>query len=468
MASKTGTRTMEQEVPLLYNSRIVLNYIRLIEKKYHYVDVNQLLEAAGMERHQVEDQGHWFSQEQINRFHTQLDELIWNKNIAREAGMFASSPESLGSARLLVLSLLSPSKACELFSRAAARFSRAATYESRKLSSQRTEITVTPKPGVEEEPFQCENRLGYLVAMARSLRLLAPAIEHPECRFRGDARCRYVVSWSSSANTFFRITVLVSAILFPAAFFFYSTRFSLHLALGHLLPWGIALLLFFAFSASRLTIHELRGALENSREVSDELYDQIEENYTMAKLVNAIGQAIGQRRCSEKDLVERVIEILEQFLPFDRGMILLPDQTGRRLLPLAWFGATPEQAKLLQELDLRLDTDVEVSISVRAFRQQRPLLVDDIRLVSSSFSRSTIDLAEQLGIRACIACPILFKGESLGVLAVDNQHTRRRLRQRDLNLLMGIAAQIGAALHGVRLEAELHNRRRSLIRLIKG
>ena len=39
----------------LYNSRIIDNYIRLIEKKYPEIRVAHLLEHAGMTAHEVAD-----------------------------------------------------------------------------------------------------------------------------------------------------------------------------------------------------------------------------------------------------------------------------------------------------------------------------------------------------------------------------------------------------------------------------
>ena len=69
-----------------YNSRIIDVYIKLIKKRYSQVDVDELLKHAGMEPYQVADQGHWFSQKQVDSFHEKLVELSGNQFIAREAG----------------------------------------------------------------------------------------------------------------------------------------------------------------------------------------------------------------------------------------------------------------------------------------------------------------------------------------------------------------------------------------------
>lgn len=69
----------------LYNSRITNTYIKLINRKYSYINVNELLRYAGIEPFPFEDEGHWFTQTQINRFHERLIDLTGNKNITRDA-----------------------------------------------------------------------------------------------------------------------------------------------------------------------------------------------------------------------------------------------------------------------------------------------------------------------------------------------------------------------------------------------
>ncbi|MBT8350976.1 MAG: hypothetical protein KJO26_07060, partial [Deltaproteobacteria bacterium] len=62
------TKNAKTDVPL-YNSRIVDNYIKLIKKRYPSVSIVQLLSAAKMTSYEVADEGHWFTQQQINLFH---------------------------------------------------------------------------------------------------------------------------------------------------------------------------------------------------------------------------------------------------------------------------------------------------------------------------------------------------------------------------------------------------------------
>ncbi|MBW2484327.1 MAG: phosphohydrolase, partial [Deltaproteobacteria bacterium] len=138
------------EEPELYNSRIVDNYIKLIKVRYSYINIDELLKFAGMETYQVADEGTWFTQTQINNFHKRLRELTGNRDIAREAGRYAASPDALGAMRRYVLGLIGPQNAYEQFEKTAAKFTRSSKYKTRRIGKNKIEIRVTPNKGIKE------------------------------------------------------------------------------------------------------------------------------------------------------------------------------------------------------------------------------------------------------------------------------------------------------------------------------
>src|SRR3989304_2993282 len=140
----------------LYNSRIIDTYIKLIKTNYSYINVSELLHYAGMEPYQITDEGHWFTQEQVDLFYERLAKLTGNKNIAREAGRYAASPEAIGVMRQYVLGLVGPAKAYEIAGKYAHNFTKSAIYKSTKIGANKVEITVALHEGVSEKPFQCE------------------------------------------------------------------------------------------------------------------------------------------------------------------------------------------------------------------------------------------------------------------------------------------------------------------------
>lgn len=53
----------------LYSSRIIDTYVRLLQRRYGDVNIDEVLDYAGMKAYEITDQGHWFTQKQIDRFY---------------------------------------------------------------------------------------------------------------------------------------------------------------------------------------------------------------------------------------------------------------------------------------------------------------------------------------------------------------------------------------------------------------
>ena len=135
----------------LYNSRILFSYLMLIKSHYSYINIDELLSYAGIKSYQLEDEGHWFTQNQINRFHEILRAKTNNQKIAREAGKYASSPGALGMMRRYVLGLIGPENAYELIGKYASKLTKSSKYNVKTLGLNKVEIQVTPNEGVKEK-----------------------------------------------------------------------------------------------------------------------------------------------------------------------------------------------------------------------------------------------------------------------------------------------------------------------------
>jgi len=307
----------EKTNPLLYNSRIFNSYIKLLKKNYQYIDINKLLHFAKMEPHEVADQGHWFTQKQVNIFYEKLVELTGNKNISREAGRYAASPECIGAMRQYCLGMISPAKVYEMIGKTTAKFVSSSTYESKKIASNKIEVTVTPKKGTTEKPFQCENRIGFFEAISMLFGKKLPQIEHTECMFKGGDVCRYIISLEESSSAFWKkirnysvlflfLTCLVSVIFIP------------NITLITLLLDSAIIVLVLSLVSSSIENRELEASLYNLQNSSDNLIEQININYNNSIMTNEIGQAISNKT-DIQDILINVIRILKKRLKYDRA-----------------------------------------------------------------------------------------------------------------------------------------------------
>ena len=448
-------KNKDSEYKALYSSRIIDNYIKLIKVKYSYINVEELLQFAGMETYQVADEGGWFTQIQINKFQEKLRELTNNKSIAREAGAYAASPDALGTMRRYILGLIGPQNAYELVGKYASKFTKSATFSSKRISSNKVEIIVKPNEGVTEQLFQCENRLGFFDAISTAFNYSLPEIEHPECIFKGGECCKYTITWakSISANIIkFRNYISIFFFISAFVFLFNFPKFVFYIyALGCL-----TIVSLISWLAIKQKAVELKNAVENLSSTSESLIKQVNINYENSLMINEIGQAL----IKENDLdgiSSQVLNVLEDRLDYDRGLILLANNEKTRLVSRAGFGySLNELSQFMMSSGFHLDKKSSKGVFINCFNKQEPFLINNINEIKDDLSKRSLQFAIKMGVKSFICCPIVFDKESLGILAVDNIKTKRPLVERDINILMGIAPQIAVSIHNVRLvEARL-------------
>lgn len=458
-----------QEEPLspdarLYNSRIIDTFIKLLKRKYSFVDTDEILEYAGMKAYEINDQGHWFSQKQIDRFHAIVTQKTGNDAISREAGRFAASPEAMGVMRQFALGLIGPAKVYERIGMATARITKSSIYESRKVSHNCIEITVTPRQGVQEKPFQCENRIGFWEAVSEMFNTSLPRIEHPQCMFKGDKICRYLITWETQGSTIWKFARNIAFIILLLTCIVFAILNN-HKALTTVVPTAAALFFLLSIVSEHQERQEIKSVLSSFQHTANELVDQIEANYNNSRLTSEIGETITSQTNIE-DVLAKVVQLFQKRLNYDRGMIMLANPEGTRLIFRAGFGYAKDKLKILKKTAFHLDRQDAAGMFVASFKEQKPFLVNDIKEISQRLSPRSREFAHEMGSQSFICCPIICEGATLGVLAVDNLKSKKPLVDSDLSLLLGIAHVIGISLRNVELLDERNRQMQSILQTL--
>ena len=146
-------------------------------------------------------------------------------------------------------------------------------------------------------------------------------------------------------------------------------------------------------------------------------------------------------------LLGTVANVMENRLPYDRGMLLLSDPDGNFLKYAAGYGFDQYESGLINHIRFRLNNPESKGLFTRTFHEQKPQIVNDIDELKHSFSPRSQQLVAQFNSRSLVCVPIIYEKKSLGILAVDNKITNRMLRQSDLNLLKGIASNIAISIN---------------------
>ena len=429
----------------LYNSGLLATYFDLLEKKYPHVNVDGLLEYAKITRYELEDRGHWLTQEQVDRFHESLVEKTGNPKIAREAGRFVVESKSSFILRQYTAGFVTPAMAYWTIGKIASTLSRHIIFKVNQIAANKVEITATPKEGVEEKLYQCENRIGLYEGLVKFFTDKYPTIEHKECFHRGYPYCKYIVSWKTTPAMIWKLIARYSSALGILAllilFFFVPTKSWLIFALIIALFSAVSFLI-----AEKLAKTDLSKSVESQQNVGDELMKQFDIRYNELSLVKEISEAASSILDPQR-LLNFITDALQKRLQFNRGMIMLADPERAKLVYTAGYGYTPGEEKLLKNTNFNLTNSASRGIFYLAFRDQKPFLIEDTNSIEKEVSSKSSDFIKGLGINAFICVPIIYEGRSEGVLAVDNIKTKSKPTQSDLSLLMGIAPQIGISLN---------------------
>jgi PAS domain S-box-containing protein len=438
----------------IYNSRIIKIYLEYLRKYFPNVDIDDVLKNAEMTKYEVEDPAHWFSQNQTNLFQEALLSSTGNPNIPREAGRYAASSEGMGALKQYTLGLMSLRSVYLLMDRVYSKMSRGTTVKTRKLGSRKVEIISTPKPGFNEKPYQCENRIGIFESIAKMFTDRPAKVEHRSCLHKGDECCRYIVTWEKTPSLawkrFRNYFILIGLPVFLVLFFIMPP-----------VPW-IAFLMACAYLTMTLSIYcsylekkELGKIIKDQGDVAQDRLDDINSRYNNSLLVQEIGQATSTILDID-ELLNAVASVMEKRLDFDRGMIMLAEREKTLLHHMAGYGYNKEEEELLRQTSFELDNPKSSGIFVVSFKEQKPFLVNDVVEIEKKFSKRSRELAKNLGVQALICVPIVYEAESLGILVVDNIRSKRPFTQSEVSLLMGVASQTAVSMINAMSFQKLH------------
>jgi PAS domain S-box-containing protein len=436
-----------EEIPL-YNSAVIKSFIEYISKFLPGLELMPILDYAGITIYQLEDEGHWLTQTQVDRFYEILVKTSGVPDIARKAGQYAPFSTAAGNVSQYVLGFVTPSAAYSALSKYYPHVSKGSNLKSRKIGSNQVEVIVIQNPGVTERPYQCENRMGMFEGIAKLFTNDLAEIEHTSCMHISGNSCVYRITWKTMPSFIWKrvanYSYLLCSIICPFLFFTLPINHSSTAILSVILSvMGISLY------QVHLEKCELASTFKDHGNTASELLDEINSRYNNALLIQEIGQAASSILDIDK-LLQHTMETVEKRLNFDRGLIMLANKDKTRLSFKAGYGYTPDEEALLKNTAFHLDNPKSRGPFIISFKQQKPFLINDLKEIANTVSKRSHDFVSKLDVKSFICVPIIYEGKSEGILAVDNHHSKRPLNQSDINLFLGIAPQLGISINNAR------------------
>jgi len=438
-------REYQSEDRLLYNSRLIKNYIEYLRKFYPQIDLTVVLEYAGIESYELEESGYWLSQKQVDLFHDMLEQLTSNPHLSREVGRYSVSASAFGPIKKYVLGFISPAISYSRIEKAAEKINRAILWNVKKLGVREVEIQIQTKPGVKETSAQCENRIGLFEVLAKLYTKKMAHVDHPICIHKGGDFCQYIVSWERPRSYYWKMirnySFPLNVLLCLGAYFVLSFD-----AWVWLIKIAIGVNLGIIIFSENYEKKELIENITTESETTQTLLIQANRGLNEVLLVKEIGQTLSMILDLDVSL-RAIMDSISKRLDFDRGMILLANKEKTRLHFATGFGYDQEDEDYFKNIEFNLGNPESKGVAIESFRKRIPFLINNTEEVEKRLSAKSMEFLRRAGTQSFICVPIVYKEESLGILLVDNLTSKRPLTQGDLSLLMGIAPQIGISIN---------------------
>ena len=230
---------------------------------------------------------------------------------------------------------------------------------------------------------------------------------------------------------------------------------SLAVVLAVLLPAG--LVLYGGAARGRAgALREAQRATEQaylrSERANLDLQERLAELMTLNELAAAAGSTLDR-----DELLDRSLAAVTRHLRFDRALVLLADDARGVLADGRSIGGSPEMSAEIAALELPLDH--RVSQLVQLFHAEGPLFFRDADHDPDDANRA---FARMMQVSSFLGTPLVSKGRSVGVLAVDNRVSGRDVRPGDGPLLYTVGSLIAAAVENARLYEEVEAQKEAL------
>lgn len=425
---------------LIYNSILIYNYLPYLRSQYPHIDREELLLNAGIEPWEL-DPGHWFSQEDTDRFYEVVLKATQNINVARDAGRYAAFAWPNNFMRQMALSFLSPINFYGKLSKTISLYVKGMTIKGRKVSNHKYEVCMFFDKGMRPKKYQCDNFQGYLEAITMVYRKKIPIITHDECFFKNSDHCTYIIEGTRSIAQYFNALKYISLIAAIPGFFL-SLKYGLNFFIS-----ASTILITFLLLGYLSVFFEKKGLLKTFAQQElkpSDIYKGYSKYYSAANIVKTAAYNLA-RTNSVSELIERLSNICLS-LGHKSGIIgIINPENAQAFCEKAYIF----KSNNLKSLDLTIEkAPLSSLLSLDKTTVRRPSYFENI--------------LPSLIYEQCIRCkkilfvPIISDKSLLGfiILEVDKDAS---LQASDLFLIDAIASQTALSLINIHYFSSLLN-----------
>jgi methyl-accepting chemotaxis protein len=186
----------------------------------------------------------------------------------------------------------------------------------------------------------------------------------------------------------------------------------------------------------------LHKEVEAQKEVFENRYKVLDNNI---KNFHQISSKI-QMSLNVEEILLLCAEGLHEVLAYERVNIMMADDKKQ----LRFVTTSGTEGFDVSGVTLPLDSSI--GVIYKCFVERKVYLIDDISRYTEEYHlKPPHNNLTPLRSKSFILCPIVVKGESVGVFAIDNKSSRRALNDSDVDTIMLFADQVASAITRINL-----------------
>lgn len=190
-------------------------------------------------------------------------------------------------------------------------------------------------------------------------------------------------------------------------------------------------------------LDSLHQEVASQKEVFENRYKVLDSNI---KNFHQISSKI-QKSISIDEVLQLCTEGLHDVLGYERVNILMADE-GRTSLSFASVTGSPD----FNPKGVTLPLDSRSGVIYRCFNDKQLYMIDGISAYPQDFKlQPPYDAIRPLRSQSFVVCPIIVKGESVGIFGIDNKFSRRSLNDTDVDTIKLFADQAASAIVRINL-----------------
>ena len=190
-------------------------------------------------------------------------------------------------------------------------------------------------------------------------------------------------------------------------------------------------------------LDELHKEVADQKELFESRFKDLDYNI---KNFHQISSRI-QRSIDLQEVLELCAEGLNEVLGYERVNILIADEQRSSLR-----FAVSTNNNGFDPSSVVLPLDSRIGIILKCFTEKKQFLVDDIGSYPEEYHiKAPFDSVTPIRSRSFILCPIVIKGESVGIFGVDNKFSKRPLNDSDTDTIKLVADQAASAITRINL-----------------